>query len=87
MAANGRTSGVQAGACADQVALLLRSVEYAKERYEAGYAPYLEQLDAQRNLYQTEIDVINFLKAQLLNRLSLYQALGGGWSAGPSTSS
>ncbi|MEO8248654.1 MAG: TolC family protein, partial [Burkholderiales bacterium] len=68
-------------------AVLARSVEYAKERYEAGYAPYLDQLDAQRNLYQTEIDVINFLKAQLLNRLSLYQALGGGWSAGPSTSS
>ncbi|MEO7941426.1 MAG: efflux transporter outer membrane subunit [Burkholderiaceae bacterium] len=61
--------------------VLARSVNYAKDRYEAGYAPYLEQLDAQRNLYQTEIDVINIRQSQLLNQLSLYKALGGGWSS------
>ncbi len=59
--------------------VLLRSVQYAKERYESGYAPYLEQLDAQRNLYQTQIELINVRQAQLLNRLALYKALGGGW--------
>lgn len=61
--------------------VLARSVSYAKDRYEAGYAPYLEQLDAQRNLYQTEIDAINIRQSQLLNQLNLYKALGGGWSA------
>lgn len=59
--------------------VLLRSVEYAKERYEAGYAPYLEQLDAQRNLYQTQIELINIRQSQLVNRLALYKAMGGGW--------
>ena len=59
--------------------VLARSLQYAKNRYEAGYAPYLEQLDAERNLYQTEIEVINLRQSQLLNQLSLYKALGGGW--------
>ena len=59
--------------------VLARSLGYAKDRYDAGYAPYLEQLDAQRNLYQTEIEVINLRQSQLLNQLSLYKAMGGGW--------
>lgn len=59
--------------------VLAHSLQYAKDRYEAGYAPYLEQLDAQRNLYQTEIEVINLRQSQLLNQLSLYKAMGGGW--------
>lgn len=59
--------------------VLARSLGYAKDRYDAGYAPYLEQLDAQRNLYQTEIEVINLRQSQLVNQLSLYKAMGGGW--------
>ena len=62
-------------------AILARSVEFAKDRYEAGYAPYLEQLDAQRNLYQTEIEAITLRQEQLLNQLNLFKALGGGWAA------
>lgn len=58
---------------------LLRSVDYAKDRYEAGYAPYLDQLDAQRNLYQSQIELINIRQTQLLNRLALFKAMGGGW--------
>ena len=63
-------------------AILARSVEFAKDRYEAGYAPYLEQLDAQRNLYQTEIEAITLRQEQLLNQLNLHKALGGGWGEG-----
>lgn len=62
--------------------VLARSANYAKDRYEAGYAPYLDQLDAERNLYQTEIEAINIRQSQLLNQLNLYKALGGGWNAG-----
>ena len=60
--------------------VLAHSLQYAKDRYDAGYAPYLEQLDAQRNLYQTEIELINLRQSQLLNQLNLYKALGGGWN-------
>jgi len=64
-------------------AVLARSLGYAQDRYQAGYSSYLEQLDAQRNLYQTEIEVINLRQSQLQNRVALYQALGGGWQAPP----
>ncbi len=59
--------------------VLARSLQYAKDRYEAGYAPYLEQLDAQRSLFQAEIELINLRQSQLQNQLSLYKAMGGGW--------
>jgi outer membrane protein TolC len=49
--------------------VLQQSLRFAHDRYEAGYASYLEELDAQRNLYAAELD----------NRVQLYKALGGGW--------
>jgi outer membrane protein TolC len=64
-----------------RLGILERSVAYARDRFEAGYASYLEQLDAQRSLYQTEIEVIRLRESQLDNLLALYKALGGGWSA------
>lgn len=62
-------------------AVLTRSFGYAHDRYEAGYASYLEQLDAQRNQFQAELDVINLRQSQFQNLIALYKALGGGWSA------
>jgi multidrug efflux system outer membrane protein len=61
-------------------AILLRSVALATDRYRGGYATYLEQLDAQRNLYSTELDAISVRQEQLDNTVSLYRALGGGWN-------
>ena len=60
-------------------AVLARTASYAQDRYQAGYSPYIEQLDAERNLYQTEIDVINLRQSQFQNLIALYKALGGGW--------
>jgi multidrug efflux system outer membrane protein len=62
--------------------ILLRSVALATDRYRGGYASYLEQLDAQRNLYSTELAAINVRQNQLDNSISLYRALGGGWRGG-----
>jgi NodT family efflux transporter outer membrane factor (OMF) lipoprotein len=64
-------------------AILIRSLGYAHDRYQAGYASYLEELDAQRNLYQVEVSLVTLRRAQLENLIALYRALGGGWSAGP----
>ena len=64
-----------------RAAILAHTLGYAKDRYEAGYASYLEQIDAQRNLFQAEIEVINLRQSQLDNLIALYRALGGGWSA------
>lgn len=65
----------------EREAVLQRSLGFAKDRYEAGYASYLEELDAQRNLFQARQEVIRLRQSQLENAIALYQALGGGWQA------
>jgi NodT family efflux transporter outer membrane factor (OMF) lipoprotein len=61
--------------------ILMRSLGYAHDRYQAGYASYLEELDAQRNLYQVEVSLVTLRRTQVENLIALYRALGGGWSA------
>lgn len=60
-------------------AILARSLGFAHDRYQAGYASYLEELDAQRNLYRVELDAITLRRTQFDNAIALYRALGGGW--------
>ena len=60
--------------------VLTRSLGYARDRYQAGYASYLEELDAQRNLYQVELAMVTLRRTQIENLIGLYRALGGGWS-------
>ena len=64
--------------------MLQRSLGFAHDRYQAGYASYLEELDAQRNLFAVQLEVIRLRQSQLDNVIALYQALGGGWQAGGS---
>jgi multidrug efflux system outer membrane protein len=56
------------------------ALRLANLRYTSGYSSYIEVLDAERNLYSAQIALI----AAKLNRLnasvSLYKALGGGWT-------
>ncbi|MES2176110.1 MAG: TolC family protein, partial [Pseudomonadota bacterium] len=63
----------------NRLTILQHSVALATDRYQGGYASYLEQLDAQRNLYATELDAISVRQSQLENIVTLYRALGGGW--------
>ncbi len=65
----------------ERAKVLERTLGFAKDRYEAGYASYLEELDAQRNLFSAQQEVIRLRQAQLENAIALYQALGGGWTA------
>jgi len=60
--------------------VLTRSLGYARDRYQAGYASYLEELDAQRNLYQVELAMVTLRRTQIENLIGLYRALGGGWT-------
>ena len=54
----------------------------ARLRYEGGQSSYLEYLDAQRSLFSAQQQTIRTSLAELQNRIGLYKALGGGWSAG-----
>ena len=53
----------------------------AEDRYRAGYSSYLETLDAQRNLFNTELAAVQLRESQLNALIRLYQVLGGGWQA------
>lgn len=64
---------------AEREKVLTRTLGFAKDRYEAGYASYLEELDAQRNLFAVQQEVVRLRQSQLENVVALYQALGGGW--------
>ncbi|MGH8729986.1 MAG: efflux transporter outer membrane subunit [Burkholderiales bacterium] len=50
----------------------------AQMRYDAGVSNYLEVLDAQRELFTTQQNVVQVRRAQLANAVQLYKALGGG---------
>jgi multidrug efflux system outer membrane protein len=69
----------QAGHIAAQRDALAAGLKLATNRYRAGYAPYLEQLDAQRGLLNAELALIQAHADELTARVALYQAMGGGW--------
>lgn len=58
-------------------------VRTARLRYDNGLSIYLEVLDAERNLFAAEQQMIALRAAQLQAEVSLYVALGGGLDAPP----
>jgi len=66
-------------ALADSAQDFKRSEMLARERYEEGYANYLDVLEAQRSLYAAQ-DALAQSDQQLIDYLiAIYKALGGGW--------
>jgi NodT family efflux transporter outer membrane factor (OMF) lipoprotein len=51
----------------------------AHNRYANGYSSYLEELDAQRNSFSAENNVLQLRASYLAAHVDLYRALGGGW--------
>ncbi|MCB4810000.1 efflux transporter outer membrane subunit [Methylovorus menthalis] len=49
----------------------------ATRRYERGVAGYLELLDAQRSLFESDQQLVQLKQLGLVNKISLYKALGG----------
>ena len=70
----------QADSLQRQRDLLAETLRLATNRYRAGYAGYLEQLDAQRGLLGAELTLLQTRADQLNAAVALYQALGGGWT-------
>lgn len=54
-------------------------VELSELRYRGGVAAYLEVLDAQRSLFNAEIDETASMSEHVTSLIRLYKALGGGW--------
>ena len=62
------------------VGTLGESARLATQRYRGGLDSYLPVLDAQRNLFQGELDLARVRQRELASIVQLYRALGGGWS-------
>ena len=54
-------------------------LELSDLRYRSGYSPYLEVLDAQRQLLQAQTFQIIAARNVRLSVVDLAKALGGGW--------
>ncbi|PYU90880.1 MAG: hypothetical protein DMG08_16705 [Acidobacteria bacterium] len=58
------------------------AVDLAAEQYRAGLVDFLSVLEAQRALYANEDQLVQSQTSVTTNLVTLYRALGGGWSAG-----
>ena len=67
------------------VEALRASTRLSTQRYEGGIDNYLQVLDAQRNLFQGELDLARLQQQELASFVQLYRALGGGWDPGAPT--
>ncbi len=57
------------------------TLRIARNRYRNGYASYLEELDAQRTLFNADVTRLQLRSRLLGASVDLYRALGGGWAA------
>lgn len=53
----------------------------ALRRYDKGVANYLELLDAQRSLFDSEQQLVQLKQLSLTNSINLFKVLGGEWQA------
>ena len=58
-------------------------LELAELRYRGGVAAYLEVLDAQRSLFNAELEEVQSINDHLVTMVRIYKALGGGWPGSP----
>jgi len=56
------------------------ALRLARLRYDSGYGPYLDVLDAQRTANAAELQLVQNRQLQLAYSVDLMKALGGGWS-------
>jgi outer membrane protein, multidrug efflux system len=56
------------------------ALELAQKKFDHGTASYLDVLDAQKGVLNTHLLLEDTKFSQLLSQVTLYKALGGGWS-------
>jgi outer membrane protein, multidrug efflux system len=63
----------------ERAAKLMQALELSQLRYSSGYSPYLEVLDAQRQLLQAQTLQIIAARNVRLSLVDFAKAVGGGW--------
>jgi multidrug efflux system outer membrane protein len=64
---------------AHEVTALETAVKLSSERYLAGKASYYEVLEAQQQLFPSELNLARTQRDELVAVVALYKSLGGGW--------
>jgi len=62
-----------------QVKALSQQTDLSYQRYYGGVTPYLEVLDSDRQLFESELKLTQDRANEFLAIIALYRALGGGW--------
>lgn len=62
-----------------QVTATEKSLLLSKALYDNGYTSFLQVLDAERELFNSQFEKSLALQNQLISTVRLYKALGGGW--------
>lgn len=62
-----------------RVAALKNYLRLSHLRFDEGYAPYLEVLDALRQYYEGQIEWVQAKNDRFTATIQLYRAMGGGW--------
>ncbi len=76
-----RTYSNEFNARQNQVVATEKSLMLSKALYDNGYTSFLQVLDAERELFNTQLEKSLALQNQLISTVRLYKALGGGWEA------
>jgi multidrug efflux system outer membrane protein len=63
----------------NRVVSLARAHELARRGHGAGALSYLDLLDAERNLYQAQLEQVGAYRDQLVGQVAAFKALGGGY--------
>lgn len=63
----------------DQVKALEKYLYLAQLEYDNGQVDYLNVLDAQRNLFSSQLNLVESRSAAYVTLIDIYKALGGGW--------
>jgi multidrug efflux system outer membrane protein len=64
-----------------QVGTLGSYARLARIRYDNGYTSYIEVLDAERNLFNAQVNYTQTQGSVYASLVNLYKAMGGGWVA------
>ncbi|WP_235817893.1 TolC family protein [Formosa haliotis] len=64
----------------DQVNKLTESIDISMRLFQSARAEYIEVLLTQREALDSRIELVETKKEQMLARINMYQALGGGWN-------
>lgn len=65
---------------ADQVKALTESIDLSTRLFQSARIEYIEVLLTQREALESKMELVETKKDQLMSRVHMYKALGGGWN-------